>query len=97
MKDFDAKWQALAARVRETSEALDERLPLGFTTRVLARAFRRPSKSLGGLWERMALGSLAGVLALLLICAAFELPHLRDAQPLDPRIGNTVAQLVWAL
>ena len=96
MNDFDSKWQVCAARARKTV-ARDETAPLGFATRVLAVARPRAGPSLEGVWERLALCSLAGVLTLLVLCAAFELPHLRDARPLEPGVENTVAQLVWSL
>jgi hypothetical protein len=97
MNDFNAKWQALAARARQATPGLDESPPLGFTTRVSARAQQTPPAPFGRLWERMALSSLLGLTALLMICAAVELPHYRDSQPFNPHIGNTVAQLVWSL
>lgn len=96
MNDFDSKWQACAARARQAAPR-DDAAPFGFTTRVLAVGRKRPAAAAAGIWERFALGSLAGVLALLALCAVLELPHFRDARPLDPGVENTIAQLVWSL
>ena len=96
MKDFDSKWQTCAARARQTA-ARDDRAPFGFAPGVLASGRPRAALSPEGVWERLALGSLAGVLALLAVCAVFELPHIRDARPLEPGVENAVAQLVWSL
>jgi len=48
-------------------------------------------------WEHILARWLAGAAAILLVCAAVEMPHFRDAQPLQPGIENAVAQLVWSL
>jgi hypothetical protein len=97
MNDFDAKWQGLVARARQARPNLEESPPFGFTTRLSALTQWTPEAPSSRIWERMALGSLAGVAALLAVCLAVELPHCRDSQPFNPRIGNTVAQLVWSL
>jgi hypothetical protein len=96
MGDFDSKWQACAARARQAA-ARDDTAPLGFATRVLAFARQRSTPSPESIWERLALRSLAGALALLAVCAVFELPHFRDSRPLAPGVENTIAQLVWSL
>ena len=96
MNDFDSKWQACVACARQAA-ARDEAAPLGFATRVLAVARDKTAPSVDGVWERLVFRSLAGVLALLVVCAALELPHLRDARPLEPGVENAVGQLVWSL
>ena len=96
MKSFDEKWQAAAARARQARRP-DEAAPLGFATRVAARALRSESGSSEILWLRLALRSLAGVLTVLAIYALLELPHVRERHPLAPGVENTVAELVWAL
>lgn len=48
-------------------------------------------------WDQLLARLLAGAVAVLVLCAAVELPHFRDAQPLQPGIENAVAQLVWSL
>jgi hypothetical protein len=98
MNDFDRKWQECAARARQ-APARDEPIPLGFTTRVLARAWPSPASvaSLEQIWQRLTWRSLAVTGVLLAACAVLELPHLRDHKPLEPGIENAVAQLVWRL
>jgi hypothetical protein len=96
MNDFDTKWQACAARARQ-APSRDEQPPFGFATRVLAQAMPPGAAPLDFTWDRVLARLLAGAVAVLLVCAAVELPHFRDAQPLKPGIENAVAQLVWSL
>lgn len=96
MNDFDTKWQACAARARQTPPR-DEQPPFGFATRVVATALRPGAAPLEFAWDRVLARLLAGAVAVLLVCAAVELPHFRDTQPLKPGIENAVAQLVWSL
>lgn len=96
MSTFDAKWLACAARARQAAARHDS-APLGFATRVLALGLEPVATAPESLWERLALRSLAGALALLALCMVLELPHLRDSRPLAPGLENAVAQLVWSL
>lgn len=96
MRDFDTKWQACAARARQASPR-DEQSPFGFATRVAARAVASGTTPMEFAWEHILARWLAGAAAILLVCAAVEMPHFRDAQPLQPGIENAVAQLVWSL
>lgn len=96
MKDFDTKWQACTARARQTARR-DEQPPFGFATRVMARAVPPATTPMEFAWDRLLTRLLAGAVAVLLVCAAVELPHFRDHQPLQPGIENAVAQLVWSL
>jgi hypothetical protein len=96
MKDFDANWQACAARARSTPP-VDERAPPGFAARVVALAAVSETPSLVEVWQRLVLRVLAGTACLLVICLVLELPYFRERRPLEPGIENTVAQLVWSL
>ncbi len=96
MNRFDGKWQACAERAGRAQER-EIIAPFGFATRVVAIAMQRPTASPETVWERLALGSLAGVILLLVLCTAAEFPHLRDSQPLHPGVENAVAQVVWSL
>jgi hypothetical protein len=96
MKDFESRWQACAGRAREASPA-GEQAPHGFAARVLARSRDGQADPGMGGWDRVLVRMLAAAVAVLLACVAFEGRHLRDRQPLDPGIENTVAQLVWRL
>jgi hypothetical protein len=96
MNDFDTKWKQCAAWARQAAPS-DERPPIGFTTRVTAIGLRQPENENAATWERLLPGSLAGVLALLVICAFLELPHFHNPRLWQPGVENTVAQLVWSL
>ena len=96
MKDFDTKWQACAAQARQAVRR-DETAPFGFATRVAAQASQPGTRPSELAWDRLAARWLAGAVAVLVVCAVVELPHFRDAQPLEPGIENAVAQLVWSL
>lgn len=96
MNDFDNKWQRCVTRARQAAPR-DDAAPFGFATRVLAAGRQLAEPSPERAWERLALSWLACVVAGLAICAALELPHLRDSHPLNPGVENTVAQLLWRL
>jgi hypothetical protein len=96
MKDFDTRWQACAARARQAARH-DEPAPFGFANRVAAQASQLRTMPSEPAWTRLSAKWLAGAVAVLAVCAAVELPHFRDARPLEPGIENAVAQLVWSL
>lgn len=96
MNDFDNQWQRCVARARKATPR-DDAAPFGFATRVLAARHALAEPALERAWERLALSWLACVVAGLAVCAALELPHLRDSHPLKPGVENTVAQLLWRL
>ena len=96
MKSFDDKWQECVAHARRVKPG-EEQAPCGFAARVTARALRPPTVSTDGVWLRLAVPSLAGVLTWLAVYAVLELPHLRGGHPLAPGVENTVAELVWSL
>jgi hypothetical protein len=96
MQQFNRQWHRVAARARQAPKR-DEEAPFGFARRVAALGWPPQSPGLEALWVRLALRMLAGAVGVLIVCAAVELPHLRDARPLEPGLENTVAQIVWAL
>ncbi len=96
MQRFDQQWQKVVARARQVPDR-DEEAPFGFAGRVVALGWQPQAPGPEVLWVRLALRVLAGAVGVLIVCAALELPHLRDARPLEPGLENTVAQIVWAL
>lgn len=96
MNDFTSRWRALARRARRADAHLVTP-PAGFATRIVARAYAAKAPSAEEWGFRLALRSLAGILALVLVLALLELPHWRPRTVLDPKIENTVAQLLWSL
>ncbi len=74
MKNFDARWQTLAAAARSAAPDDDLAAPYGFATRVAARAFERPAPvTLLGAFGRFSLRALwvAGVLMLASMAANY--------------------------
>ena len=96
MQHFEQRWQTLAERARQ-APGRDEAAPFGFAGRVVALGSQPQPNGLEGLWVRLSLPVLAGALTVLIVCSALEVPHMRDARPLEPGVENTVAQIVWAL
>ena len=95
MKYFDERWQECAGKARIAER--DEAAPYGFAARVAARGLAARNSKPDAALEKLAWRLLAGAAVLLVVCAVLEMPHLRDAQPLNPEVENTVAQLVWSL
>ena len=96
MSDFDTRWQKCAARARH-APARDDTAPFGLAGRVVARAFSRQEPSPEELFGRLSFRMLAGAVALLIVFAVLEAPHLRAACPLETGVEDAVAQLVWSL
>jgi hypothetical protein len=98
MNNFDRKWQSCVAQARQAPQR-DDTAPFGFAARVqsLATSTSAPAVSLELVWQRLTWQSLLLAGTALIVCAIVELPHLRDAHPLEPGIENAVAQLVWSL
>ena len=96
MQNFDKQWQTVAGRARQ-APGRDEAAPLGFARRAVALGWQPQALGWEALWVRLTLRVLAGAVGVLIVCAALELPHLRDARPLEPGLENTVAQIVWVL
>jgi hypothetical protein len=96
MTSFDASWQACAARARQ-APTREETPPCGFTGRVVARAFARNEAGQAEVFGQLAFRMLAGAVALLIVCALLEAPHLRGSRPLETGVENAVAELVWSL
>lgn len=79
MNDFDQRWQKLAQQARYSPEEESENLPLGFSTRVLARLQQAPTEA----WEEIfnAFG-LRAVLASALIFLASAAWVIAQVEPL---------------
>jgi len=99
MNRFETNWARCVARARREGSR-EETAPFGFAGRVLVALTERNSVDGVGpeiIWQRLTLSSLRWIGVFLVICALFELPHLRGRKALDPAIENTVAQMVWSL
>ena len=96
MHNFDKQWQTVTGHARQ-APGRDETAPFDFARRAVALGWQPPALGPEVLWARLTLRVLAGAMGVLILCAALELPHFRDARPLEPGLENTVAQIVWAL
>lgn len=97
MKNFDERWSDLAARVR-TTPSEDTAAPLGFATRVVARAASRNTGSAAeDLWLQWARRSVALVAGVGLVLGTMEVRAGRPHDLRPPGVENTVAQVLWTL
>lgn len=78
MKDFDAKWQRLAALARTAPAGGDEAPPLGFASRVAARALAARPAGWPVLFEQFALRGLVAACALSVASAAYSYTALTE-------------------
>lgn len=72
MKDFDQKWQRLAALARTAPAGGDEAAPYGFATRVAAQAFTKRASGPWALFEKFALRGLVAACALSVASMAYS-------------------------
>jgi hypothetical protein len=96
MNEFDKRWLASADRARREAPA-DERAPLGFATRVFARARESGGASPSEILYRMTLRTLGFAATLLLALVVIEAASARGGRMNVPHIENTVAQVFWLL
>lgn len=98
MKNFDERWSDLAARARATPSD-GAAAPLGFATRVVARAaeFRSNGSAAEDLWLQWARRSVAVVAGVGLILGTMEVRAGRPHDLRPPGVENSVAQVLWTL
>lgn len=80
MSQFDQQWQKLTALARQVPADRDGALPLGFATRVAARAMAVPAT---GPWfnlERLALRGLVAAAACCVAAVAYNFEELSSDQ-----------------
>lgn len=99
MKNFDIKWQALAAEARRAPRRGEEPPP-GFASRVMAqlRAAEETSEvSAEEMWWRLIVRFLGLAIPVLILCAILEGRHLDGGPPLETGLENTVAEILYRL
>ena len=98
MKNFDERWSDLTARARATPSA-DAAAPLGFATRVVARAAasRNSGSAAEDLWLQWARRSVAVVAGVGLVLGTMEVRAGRPHDLRPPGVENSVAQVLWTL
>lgn len=95
MKEFEPRWQALASRARavETAAPLPE-LPLGFATRVLARATEGGgvAETLDEILSTLGLRALVTACVLCAASAALAYTEVLDARLERPALEQSLAE-----
>lgn len=91
MKDFEPRWQALAARARR-AETAPPALPHGFTTRVLARAAQSPAETLEEILGIFGLRALVTACVLCAASAALAYAEVLDARLERPALEQSLAE-----
>lgn len=94
MKEFEPRWQALAAKVREveTGEPPPE-LPLGFATRALARAAEgAAAETLDEILDILGLRALVTACVLCAASAALAYTEVLDARLERPALEQSLAE-----
>jgi hypothetical protein len=94
MKEFEPRWQALAARAREVEMGeLPRELPLGFATRVLARAAESAAaETLDEILSSLGLRALVTACVLCAASAALAYAVVLDARLERPALEQSLAE-----
>jgi hypothetical protein len=94
MNRFDHQWQKLTALARQAPDDKDARAPLGFATRVAARAAAAPADSPWAVFERFALRGLVVAAAFGVAAVAFNYTALTSESSDDIASTDTVSELL---
>ena len=96
MKNFDHQWQKLTALARQAPDDRDAAAPLGFATRVAARAATAPAGSPWAAFERFALRGLvvAAVCSAAAIAFNYSLFSSDQADIYATGTADTVVELL---
>lgn len=96
MKNFDQRWQTLAQSARPFPEELSGELPLGFATRVLARARETSGEAWEDVFNFLGLRAVLATAALFILSSGFAFSDWFDARIEPPTLDSTVtAELAW--
>lgn len=97
MNDFDQRWQTLAQQARQApSEEMDGELPLGFATRVMARAREVSTEPWEDAFNLLGLRALLATAVLFLLSAGFAFSEWYDTRLELPALEKTVtSELSW--
>jgi hypothetical protein len=91
MNQFEQQWQRLTALARQAPAGRDPAMPVGFATRVAARATGQGTMNPWAPLERLALRGLFAAMACCLAAVAFNYfgasPDLPDDTELDETMG----------
>ena len=94
MNRFDHQWQKLTALARQAPDDRDTAAPLGFATRVAARAASAPAGSSWAVFERFALRGLVVAAAFGVAAIALNYASLMSEQTDDYASTDTVSELL---
>ncbi|HCN30418.1 MAG TPA: hypothetical protein DIT64_17090 [Verrucomicrobiales bacterium] len=95
MRDFEPRWQALAADARRAQTPLPQ-MPFGFATRVLARAAAAPAETVEDILGSLSLRALLAACVLCAASAAYACADMLDTRLERPAFEQTLAEeLSW--
>ena len=97
MNDFDQRWQTLAQHARQVSpEEIADELPLGFTTRVMARAREAAVEPWEDAFNLLGLRAVMATAVLFLLSAGFAFSEWYAPRLELPALEKTVtSELSW--
>ncbi|HVT71592.1 MAG TPA: hypothetical protein VHD61_00525 [Lacunisphaera sp.] len=95
MSPFDSRWQKLVALARQApADPRDETAPLGFATRVVARAAGRPATTGWALLGHLAVRGLLVAAACGIAAVALNYSVLTSDQSVDYAVVDSVGDLL---
>lgn len=94
MNRFDHQWQKLTALARQDPDDRGTAAPLGFATRVAARAATVPAGSPWAVFERFAVRGLLVAAAFGVVAIALNYSALTSEQTDDYPATDTVSELL---
>lgn len=98
MKDFDQRWQELAAHARRGRIAQETpQPPAGFANRILAQAVANKGPAVEDLWLEWLRPALAVMTIVAAVLTGLEVHANRPATLGRPAVENTIAQVLWKL
>lgn len=96
-KDFDQRWQTLAAQARQVPEEQSlEDLPLAFTTRVMARAREVSTEAWEEVFNLLGLRAVLATAVVFLLSVGFIASEWYDSRLELPALEKTLtSDLSW--
>lgn len=98
MKNFDQRWQEMAAHARRAQNLPGPTTaPAGFATRILARSAANRAPAVEDLWLEWLRPALAVTTVAAAILTGLEVQANHPTTLGRPAVENTIAQVLWKL